>query len=148
VLAADCVPVLLADPAARVVAAAHAGWRGLAAGVVEAAAGAFAQRGGDPAAAVALVGPAIGPCCYEVGAQVRDAVAGRYPAAAAVTRTGRPSLDLAAGAVEALRRSGFARVRPAGECTSDQPDRFFSHRRDGTTGRQAGLVALAGPPAP
>ncbi len=144
VLTADCVPVLLVDPAGRVTAAVHAGWRGLAAGVVEAAAAGFAGAGGDPAGAcaVALIGPAIGPCCYEVGPEVRDAVAARYPVAAATTRAGRPSLDLAAAVAEALRRSGFERVQTAGECTLDHPDRFFSYRREGTTGRQAGLVAL------
>jgi len=142
VLAADCVPVLLADPAGRVVAAAHAGWKGLAAGVVEAAVAAFARAGGDPSAAVALVGPAVGPCCYEVGPEVLAAVGDRYPGAVAATRDGRPSLDLAAAAAEGLRRSGLERVRGAGECTRDHPGRYFSHRRDGTTGRQAGLVAL------
>ena len=147
VLAADCVPVLLVDPAGRVVAAVHAGWRGLAAGVVEAVAAGFARAGGEPAgqAAVALIGPAVGPCCYEVGQEVRDAVATRYPGAAATTRAGRPSLDLAAGTAEALRRSGFERIRVAGECTFDHPERFFSYRRDGPTGRQAGLVALVPP---
>jgi YfiH family protein len=145
-LAADCVPVLLADPAGRAAAAVHAGWRGLAAGVVEAAVAGFVRAGGDPAGrAVALVGPAVGPCCYEVGPEVEDAVAARYPAAAATSRAGRPSLDLAAGAVQALRRSGFAQVRTAGECTVDHPERFFSYRRDRVTGRQAGLVALVGP---
>jgi YfiH family protein len=146
VLTADCVPVLLADPAAGVVGAVHAGWRGLAAGVVEAGVAAMAGLGADPAACVGLVGPAAGGCCYEVGPDVRDAVGSRYPAALATTRDGRPALDPAAGAAEALRRAGVARVRVAGECTVDLEERYFSHRRDqGRTGRQAGIVALVRP---
>jgi polyphenol oxidase len=145
VLTADCAPVLLADPAARVVGAVHAGWRGLAAGVVEAGVAAMAELGAAPAACVGLVGPAVGGCCYEVGPDVREAVGGRYPAALATTRDGRPALDPAAGAAQALERAGLqaANLRVAGECTIDLPERFFSHRRDhGRTGRQAGIIAL------
>jgi YfiH family protein len=143
VLTADCAPVLLADPAAGVVGAVHAGWRGLAAGVVEAGVAAMAELGADPGACVGLVGPAAGGCCYEVGPEVRDAVGSRYPAALASTRDGRPALDPAAGAAQALERAGVAQVRVAGECTIDRDERFFSHRRgQGRTGRQAGIVAL------
>jgi YfiH family protein len=143
VLTADCAPVLLADPAARVVGAVHAGWRGLAAGVVEAGVAALAGLGADPAATVGLVGPAIGGCCYEVGPDVREAVGGRYPAALATTRDGRAALDPAAGAAQALERAGVGQIRVAGECSFDLEERFFSHRRDkGRTGRQAGLIAL------
>jgi YfiH family protein len=144
VLTADCAPVLLADPAAGVVGAVHAGWRGLAGGVVEAGVAAMTELGADPAATVGLVGPAIGGCCYEVGLDVRAAVGDRYPAALATTRAGRPALDPAAGAAQALERAGVGEVRVAGECTFDLQERFFSHRRDhGRTGRQAGLIALA-----
>jgi polyphenol oxidase len=143
VLTADCAPVLLADPAAGVVGAVHAGWRGLAAGVVEAGVAAMAELGADPAACAGLVGPAVGGCCYEVGPDVRAAVGDRYPAALATTRDGRPALDPAAGAAQALQRAGVGQVRVAGECTVDLEERFFSHRRDhGRTGRQAGLIAL------
>ena len=143
VLTADCAPVLLADPGAGVVGAVHAGWRGLAAGVVEAGVAAMAELGADPGAVVGLVGPAVGGCCYEVGPEVREAVGGRYPAALATTRDGRPALDPAAGAAQALERAGAGQVRVAGECTIDLEERFFSHRRDhGRTGRQAGLIAL------
>jgi polyphenol oxidase len=143
VLTADCAPVLLADPAAGAVGAVHAGWRGLAAGVVEAGVAAMTELGADPAGCVGLVGPAVGGCCYEVGPQVREAVGGRLPAALVTTRDGRPALDPAAGAAQALRRAGVGQVRVAGECTFDQEERFFSHRRDhGHTGRQAGLIAL------
>jgi polyphenol oxidase len=143
VLTADCAPVLLADPAARVVGAVHAGWRGLAAGVVEAGVAALASLGADPAQSVGLVGPAVGGCCYEVGPDVREAVGARLPEALATTRDGRPALDPAAGAAQALRRAGVGQVRVAAECTFDLEERFFSHRRDhGRTGRQAGIVAL------
>jgi polyphenol oxidase len=143
VLTADCAPVLLADPGAGVVGAVHAGWRGLAAGVVEAGVAAMAELGADPGAIVGLVGPAVGGCCYEVGPEVRQAVGGRYPAALATTRDGRPALDPAAGAAQALQRAGAGQVRVAGACTIDLEERFFSHRRDhGRTGRQAGLIAL------
>ncbi len=142
VLGADCLPVLLADPAAGVVAAVHAGWRGLVAGVLEQGVAAFARRGGDPSRSVALVGPAIGPCCYEVGPEVAGPVGERYPAAVATTRDGRPAVDTTAAAVQALGSAGFGEVRAARECTAHQPERFFSHRRDGVTGRQAGVVAL------
>jgi YfiH family protein len=143
VLTADCAPVLLADPAAGVVGAVHAGWRGLAAGVVEAGVAAMASLGADPAGCVGLVGPAVGGCCYEVGPEVREAVGARLPAALATTRDGRPALDPAAGAAQALARAGVGQVRVAGECTFDLEERFFSHRRDhGRTGRQAGLIAL------
>jgi polyphenol oxidase len=147
VLTADCAPVLLADPAAGVVGAVHAGWRGLAAGVVEAGVAAMASLGADPAAIVGLVGPAVGGCCYEVGPEVREAVGARLPAAMATTRDGRPALDPAAGAAQALERAGVGQVRVAGECTFDLEERFFSHRRDhGRTGRQAGLIALVPTP--
>jgi len=145
VLTADCAPVLLADPAARVVGAVHVGWRGLAAGVVEAGVAAMAALGADPASVVGLVGPAVGGCCYEVGPDVRDTVGGRYPAALATTGDGRLALDPAAGAAQALERAGVepANIRVAGECTVDLAGRYFSHRRDhGRTGRQAGLIAL------
>jgi YfiH family protein len=143
VLTADCAPVLLADPAAGVVGAVHAGWRGLAAGVVEAGVAAMAGLGAGPAACTGLVGPAVGGCCYEVGPDVRATVGDRYPAALATTRDGRPALDPAAGAAQALQRAGVGQVRVAGECTVDLEERFFSHRRDhGRTGRQAGLIAL------
>jgi purine-nucleoside/S-methyl-5'-thioadenosine phosphorylase / adenosine deaminase len=145
VLTADCAPVLLADPRAGVVGAVHAGWRGLAAGVVEAGVAALAELGADPGATIGLVGPSVGGCCYAVGPEVVEAVGGRYPAALATTRDGRPAVDPAAGAAQALAQAGVGQVRVAGECTVDLEERFFSHRRDnGRTGRQAGLIALAG----
>jgi polyphenol oxidase len=145
VFTADCVPVLLADPAAGVVAAVHAGWRGLAAGVLEAGVEAFAAAGADLAASLALVGPAIGPCCYEVGPEVAEAVGERYPAAAATTREGRLAIDTTAATLQGLERTGVGELRAARECTAHHPERYFSYRRDGATGRQAGIIALVGP---
>jgi YfiH family protein len=121
VLTADCLPVALAGPGA--VGMVHAGWRGLASGVLEAG---VAVTG----ALVAAIGPGIGPCCYEVGDDVR-----------AVFRTSARTLDLKAIARERLRAAGVAEVQDCGLCTACDVERFFSHRRDrGVTGRQAGLV--------
>jgi purine-nucleoside/S-methyl-5'-thioadenosine phosphorylase / adenosine deaminase len=125
VLVADCLPVALAAPGA--VAMLHAGWRGLAAGVLEAGVGAL---GGGPVAAV--IGPGIGPCCYEVGDEVR----------AALGTSGR-TLDLKAIARARLAAAGVAAVHDCGLCVSCD-GRFFSHRRDrGITGRQAGIAWLS-----
>jgi YfiH family protein len=121
VLVADCLPVALAGPGAAGVV--HAGWRGLAGGVLEAgvaAAGAVA----------AAIGPGIGPCCYEVGDDVR-----------AVFGTSGRTLDLKAVARARLRDAGVTEIHDSGLCTACDAKRFFSHRRDrGLTGRQAGLA--------
>jgi YfiH family protein len=121
VLVADCLPVALAGPAG--VGVVHAGWRGLAAGVLEA--------GVEAAGAVcAAIGPGIGPCCYEVGDDVR-----------AVFGTTEPTLDLKAIARGRLEAAGVREIHDCGLCTSCDAERFFSHRRDrGVTGRQAGLA--------
>lgn len=124
VLVADCLPVALAGPGAAGVV--HAGWRGLADGVLEA--GVTAVGGGGPV--VAAIGPGIGPCCYEVGDDVR-----------AVFGTTEHTLDLKAVARERLRAAGVTEVHDCGLCTACDAQRFFSHRRDrGVTGRQAGLA--------
>ena len=129
VLVADCVPLVLARPGA--VAAVHCGWRGLVAGIVAAT---VAELGDDVSA---VIGPAIGPCCYEVGGEVRDRFAARGHAQPG------PALDLP-GIVEAeLRRAGVHDVALARVCVSCNAELFFSHRRDGgITGRQAGLAWL------
>lgn len=138
VLAADCAPLALAragggPPAAAIL---HAGWRGLLAGVV--AQGAAALGGGRLAAAV---GPAIGPCCYEVGEEV--AAPFRAAFGADVVRGGR--LDLWTAAERALRAAGAARVDRFDLCTACDARRFFSHRRDaGRTGRQGAIAVVAG----
>lgn len=145
VLVADCVPVLLADPVARVVGAAHAGRRGLVAGVLQAALGALVARGADPARVRAVVGPAISGPRYEVPEALQREVVAAVPATRCTTAWGTPGLDLPAGAAAVLRAAGVGDVRPTGWCT-DTDERFFSHRRaqraGHATGRSAGVVAL------
>lgn len=135
VLGADCLPVLMWRRDTPRVAAAHAGWRGLVGGVLEAAVAAL----GAPGAAGAAIGPGIGPCCYPVSAEVREAFAERF--GSAVVRG--EAVDLAAAARVALCAAGIPdeAVTAVGECTACDPGRFYSYRRDGAaTGRQAGLV--------
>jgi YfiH family protein len=123
VLVADCLPVALAGPHA--VGVVHAGWRGLAGGVLEAG----IQAVGDGPIAAAI-GPGIGPCCYEVGDDVRRAFG-----------TDGATLDLKAQARARLEAAGIEEIHDCGLCTSCDTERFFSHRRDrGLTGRQAGLI--------
>ena len=141
VLTADCVPVLLADGGAGVVAAVHAGRVGAAAGVLRRAVERFVELGGDPARTDALLGPAVCGACYEVPAPMQAEVARVSPAAAVRTRRGTPGLDLRAGIAEVLRGAGVRQVVHDPRCTVEDP-RLFSHRRDGVTGRQAGLVWL------
>ena len=124
VLVADCLPVALAGPDAAGVV--HAGWRGLSDGVLEAGVAAV----GDPGLVAAAIGPGIGPCCYEVGDDVR-----------AVFGTSARTLDLKAVARARLACVGVTEVHDCGLCTACDAERFFSHRRDrGLTGRQAGLA--------
>lgn len=131
VLVADCLPVALASRSG--VAMVHAGWRGLAGGVLE---NAVAALGGVGAVRAAAIGPGIGPCCFEVGNEVRDAFAA-YPQA----RAGRRNLDLKAIARTRLEAAGVGEICDLGRCTACEPDEFFSHRRDGPrTGRQAGVA--------
>lgn len=140
ILTADCLPVLLCDGEGTVVAAAHAGWRGLAAGVLEATVAAMAV---EPGRLLAWLGPAIGPAAFEVGEDVRTAfVAGDDGAAAAFTpgRPGKWFADLYALARRRLERAGVARVWGGGACTYAEPGRFYSFRRERDTGRMASLV--------
>jgi YfiH family protein len=136
VMGADCPMVLAWTLDGSRVAAAHAGWRGLVAGVIEAAMGAL---GDDGDGVGAVVGPHIGPCCYPVGDEVRAAISSRFgPEVVRGT-----AVDLGACCEAALVRSGVARerIRHTGGCTSCEEDLFFSYRRDGAeTGRQAGVV--------
>jgi YfiH family protein len=143
VMAADCMPVLFADVEGTVVAAAHAGWRGLCAGVLEAT---VAAMGADGGRIRAWLGPAIGPGAYEVGAEVRDAFLARDARAESAFSPNRPGhwlLDLYAVARQRLQALGVRSVRGGGLCTYSDPDRFFSYRRDRATGRMAALVWLA-----
>jgi hypothetical protein len=131
VFVADCLPVALHGPGG--LAMVHAGWRGLAGGIVGAAAEAVEAN-------VAAIGPGIGPCCYEVGEEVLGAFGDLGDGIAA----GR-MLDLPEVARRLLARAGVGRVESAGRCTSCEPELFFSHRRDhGRTGRQAGIAWLEG----
>jgi len=143
VLVADCLPVFLASRDGDRVGIAHAGWRGLAAGVVEATVAALAC---EPARLVAWLGPSIGPQAFEVGGEVRDAfVAGDQGAAAAFV-AGRPGhwlADLPALARRRLAAAGVGSVAGGGLCTYSDAARFYSYRRDGATGRMAALAWLA-----
>jgi polyphenol oxidase len=135
VLTADCLPVALASDDVLVLV--HAGWRGLAAGILDRAVQLFT----DPSEIVTTVGPAIGPCHYEVGADVADAVAAGSPVGVVQrARRGRRFLDLPATAAAVLAGAGVKEVEVADLCTACHEDRFFSYRRDGVTGRQAAIV--------
>jgi YfiH family protein len=138
VLAADCLPVLLADPVAGVVGAAHAGRQGLVAGVLQETVAALCALGARSLTAV--VGPAAGRCCYEVPQDLADAVERAVPGSRAVTRRGTPAVDLRAGATRLLEALDVE-VRQVEACTIDD-ERFYSYRRDRETGRHGGLVAL------
>lgn len=146
VLVADCVPLLLHAPGG--IAAAHAGRPGVVAGVVPATVRRLRDRtGADPAAVTAVVGPAIGPCCYEVPAELAGDVDGAVPGTAATTSWGTPSVDLVAGVVRQLHEVGVRAIASAGGCTRCDGDGWFSHRASGGAerrpqGRQAGVIAL------
>ncbi len=142
VLVADCVPVLLGDAAAGVVAAAHAGRVGAAAGVVRRTLEAMWKLGAEPARTEALLGPAICGGCYEVPAAMQTEVEQRLPGSACPTRTGGTGLDLRAGLAAQLTGLGVARVALDARCTAEDPE-LFSYRRDGSTGRQAAVIWLA-----
>lgn len=144
VLVADCVPVLLADPAGGVVGVAHAGRPGLAREVVPALVSRAARLGADPGRMIAMVGPAVCGPCYEVPQAMRADVAGVAPAAWCETREGTPALDIRAGVEQQLRRVGVTRIHADPQCTRESPE-TYSHRREGRTGRFAGYVWLEGP---
>jgi YfiH family protein len=147
VLAADCVPVLLADPAAGVVGAAHAGRVGAAGGVVPATVAAMAALGARAEALEVLLGPAVCGACYEVPAAMRAEVDAALPGSATRTRRGTPGLDLRAGLHRQLAALGVARVGADPRCTVEDPD-LYSHRRDGRTGRLAAVTWLDPGPRP
>lgn len=143
---ADCMPVLLAAPGGRAVAAAHAGWRGLAGGVVEAALASLCEQGGcAPAEVVVWLGPCIGPRAFEVGADVLEAFG---PGAAPRFVPGHPGpdgrsrwrADLPGLARDRLAAAGVRQVSGGTWCTVEDSARFFSFRRDGRTGRLAAAI--------
>lgn len=143
VMAADCMPVLFADERGEAVGAAHAGWRGLAEGVIEATVNAIGLPAGR---LLAWLGPAIGAQAYEVGAEVRAAYLRRDARAAsafAETRPGHWRLDLYAVARQRLAQLGISRVSGGGYCTASEPARFYSYRRDKASERMAAVIWLA-----
>jgi YfiH family protein len=135
-LTADCLPIAVAGKGA--VAMLHAGWRGLAEGVLREGVQALRELGAGPPL-MAAIGPGAGPCCYEVGPEVHSLFAEGFP------RASRDSnLDLKAIARSQLERAGVTTVNDVGLCTICSPELFFSHRRDrGITGRQAGIAWLS-----
>lgn len=142
VLVADCAPVLMADPLARIAGAAHAGREGMAAGVVPALVAAMCGAGAAPARMRAVIGPSICGGCYEVPAALHDRVAAAVPQASCVTRAGTPGIDIRAGVEAQLASLGVRSITGDRRCTAETPD-LFSYRRDRSTGRFAGLVWLA-----
>ncbi|PCE26722.1 hypothetical protein BWP39_07990 [Paraburkholderia acidicola] len=154
VMIADCMPVLLCDPDGRAVGAAHAGWRGLAAGVIENTAQRIAQLAAVETTVLhAWLGPSIGPAAFEVGADVRDAFMNEATpdergatAQAFVAHPDTPGkylADLPALARIRLRRIGVTQIVGGEHCTVTERERFFSYRRDRDTGRMAALIWLA-----
>ena len=138
---ADCTPILLWDRRARVVAAVHAGRRGLAAGVLTRAIEAMTELSARTDRIYAVLGPSICPEHYEVPAKLRDEVAQAAPEAAATTAAGAPALDIRAGLLAQLVTAGLRRWMVMPQCTAET-ETLYSYRRDGTTGRFAGLVWL------
>lgn len=150
---ADCVPILLADPARRVIGAVHAGWKGTALKIAEKTADTFIRRfGSSPGDILALIGPAIGPCCYEVDSPVFEALAGHPRQESFLARIPdrqRWMLDLPLANRSQLLGRGIPseNIHSSGLCTSCRQDLFFSHRRErGQTGRQLSFIMLCGDP--
>ncbi|HYN79655.1 MAG TPA: peptidoglycan editing factor PgeF [Lamprocystis sp. (in: g-proteobacteria)] len=142
VLTADCLPLLLCDQRGRRVAAIHAGWRGLAAGVIEQSVAALDVA---PRTLLAWLGPAIGPDAFEIGDEVRAALLAATPGLASAFRArpgGKWLADLFALARARLARAGVQQVFGGNDCTFSDPTRYYSFRRDGVTGRMASLIWL------
>lgn len=142
VLTADCLPVLLCDRAGTVVAAAHAGWRGLLAGILEQA---LDSMGVHPSEVLAWLGPAIGPLSFEVGVEVREAFCAESTlsqTAFSPSGSGKWLADIYLLARHRLERCGVSSIYGGEACTVSEKSRFFSYRRDGVTGRMASLIWL------
>ena len=146
---ADCLPVLLADPRRRVAAAAHAGWRGTAAGVTGAAVAALVAGGSRPEDLVAALGPGIGACCYEVGEELRAAFGPGGDAFFRPGPRGKPHLDVRAANVAQLVAAGVpaSRIHSVADCTQCRADLYHSYRRDGPrSGRMINYIGWEAPP--
>ena len=147
---ADCVPVLIGDPRSGAVVAVHAGWRGTLAHAAARAVEALSREvGAQPGDLLAAIGPAIGPCCYEVSPDLAQVFRQDLGPRVAEPRGGSSRVDLWLANELVLRQAGLSRERieVLGRCTSCEPDVFFSHRRDGgRTGRQVGFIAPAPSP--
>lgn len=141
ILTADCLPIILADTRRKIVAAVHAGWRGVFEKIAAKAVEAMIVAGSEPANIEARFGPHIKPCCFEVGADVYDRFAEKFFLPPAVEK---PRLDLSGLSRSALIESGVRpeSIRTIDYCTHDNRDLFYSWRRDGVTGRQAAVAAL------
>lgn len=145
---ADCLPVLLVDPICRRVAAAHAGWRGTVARVAQQAVRSLVEQGSDPADLLAALGPAIGPCCYEVGSDVEEAFG---PSGARFFVNGpaaREHLDVTAANRAQLMEAGLApdQIQSLDLCTRCREDLFYSYRRDrANAGRMISVIGLSRP---
>ncbi|CAM5778296.1 peptidoglycan editing factor PgeF [Castellaniella caeni] len=145
IMTADCLPVILADDAGTVLGAAHAGWRGLLAGVLENTLRAMRRQTPHARGWRAWIGPGIGPTAFEVGDEVRAAFVRQAPLADCFvpgTRPGHWLADLPGLAAWRLARAGVGRVEASGECTYTRADRYFSYRRQVRTGRQASVAWL------
>lgn len=143
IMVADCLPVLLTDATGSVVAAAHAGWRGLAGGVLDNTIAAMAERGADTRDLLAYIGPGIGASAFEVGDDVYEAYTARDAGAASAFRRqsqGKWLADLPRLARRALERCGVARICGGELCTYTDAARFYSYRRDRTTGRLGAFI--------
>lgn len=148
VMVADCLPVYLCDRAGTTVAVVHAGWRGLAAGIIEKT---VTEMGNSQTEIMAWLGPAIGPDCFEVGGEVREVFINHdsQSSAAFVPQCGENSdkwlADIFQLARLRLLNAGVTKIFGGGVCTYSDPSRFFSYRRDGETGRMAALIWLGEP---
>jgi polyphenol oxidase len=147
---ADCLPILLVDPRRRAVAAAHAGWRGTAVAVARRAVEALVTRGSRASDLVAALGPAIGPCCYEVGEELRDAFGAEADLVLRPGPNGRPHLDLRTANTRQLLGAGLPErsLFQLDECTFCRADRYHSFRREGRgAGRMISFVGFDAPAA-
>ena len=149
IMTADCLPVLLAAPGGQVIGAAHAGWRGMAAGVIENTVAAMTEISGLPASEfTAWLAPAIGQCHFEVGEEVRDAFTEAKKGGVDIHAAFKPAAggkyhaDLAMLATGILGSCGVTGISGCGLCTACEPDRFFSHRRSAPCGRMVSGIAI------